>query len=127
MNKTVEELIEELKKKDPINKELYDLLNKIVEGPKVRIPKSKKSVLGEVYIPEEELIGSLKSKPDVVGYKTYVYYANKYKIPLIADGKKKTMKELANQIHKFEMKNRDKIFKKGIDDNTGSYGLYLVE
>ena len=127
MNKTVEELVEEIKKKDPINKELYDLLIKIVEKPTTRIPKSKKTKFNEVYIPEEELIGSLKSKPMVVGYSTYAYFAKKYKIPLMKDGNKKTMKELSESIHKYEMKNKDKIFKKGIDENTGTYGLYLVE
>lgn len=127
MNKTVEELVEELKKKDPTNKELYDLLIQIVEKPTKRIPKSQKSVYGEVYIPEEEMIGSLISKPMVVGYKTYAYFASKYKIPLMREGKKKTLKELSESIHKYEMKHRDKIFKKGIDENTGTYGLYLVE
>jgi hypothetical protein len=127
MDKTVEELVEELKKKDPINKELYDLLVRIVEKPIVRIPKSKKNPYGEVFIPDEELIGSLKSKPYVVGYKTYAYYAQKYKIPLTVDGRKRTMKELANTIHKYEMKNRNKIISRGVDENTGSYGLYIIE
>lgn len=127
MNKTVEELVEDLKKKDPTNKELYDLLINIIEKPVKRLPKSNKNVFGEVYIPPEELIGSLKSTPDVVGYKTYAYYATKYKIPLIKEGKKKTLKELSESIHKYEMKHKNKLFKQGIDKNTGTYGMYLIE
>jgi hypothetical protein len=127
MSKTVEELVDELKKKDPDNKELYDLLIQIVEKPTKRLPRSRKSSTGEVYIPSEELLGSLKAKPNVVGYSSYAYFAKKYKIPLIIDGRKKTMKELSESIHKYEMKHKNKIFKKGIDENTGTYGLYLVE
>lgn len=126
-DKTVDELINELKKKDVVNKELYDLLAKIIEKPKSRIPKSKKNIFGEVYIPEEELIGSFKQTPSITGYKQYAYYANKYKIPLSKDGHKKTIKELSESIHKYENKNRTKLIKKGIDFNTGQYGMYIIE
>ncbi len=125
MEKTLEIVIKELRKKDPDNKDLYDLLDSILEKPRVRIPKSKKGVAGEVFIPDEELIGSLKATPSVVGYSTYAHFAKKYKIPLTTEGKKKTMNELSKSIHKYELKNKNRIYKSGVDSNTGSYGLYI--
>lgn len=122
----VVELLRQLREKDVLSKELNDKLKDILDRPTKRTPKSKKNIYGEVYIPEEELIGSLKAKPDISGYKAYSYYANKYKIPLVKEGKKRTLKELTEAIHKYEMKNKSKLMKKGVDQNTGAIGLYLI-
>ena len=39
-----------------------------------------------------------------ISHKTYMYYANKYKIPLVTHiGKTKPFKQLATEIYRYEM------------------------
>lgn len=90
----------------------------------------KKNILGEYVQPQFDIKGSKEYEPPEtareIQYKLYWYYAKKYKIQLHKDGHKKTARELALDIHKYEMRNINRIVKKGIDKNTGQLGMYIV-
>ena len=54
-----------------------------------------------------------------ISHKTYIDFANKYKIPLVNRiGKAKTFKQLAIEIYKYEMKH--------VYPKPGKYGLYVI-
>ena len=54
-----------------------------------------------------------------------LHYAEKYRIPFSRSGMKKTLKELAHDIHKYEMKNIKHIMKFGLDKKYKEYGHYI--
>ena len=55
-----------------------------------------------------------------IAHETYLKFARKYKIPVVhANGKGKTMQELAKDIYNYEMKH--------ILNEKGKYGLYVVK
>jgi hypothetical protein len=91
--------------------------------------KKKFNIFGDYVQPKTEIIGALEYDPSTDRermMKKYDYYARKYKIPLLIEGKKRTMKEIASDIHKYEMKNIKKLMRQGIDINTKEIGMYII-
>ena len=54
-----------------------------------------------------------------------LHYADKYRIPFTRGGIKKTYKNLAEDIHKYEMSNLKKIVSNGLDKKYKEYGHYI--
>jgi len=54
-----------------------------------------------------------------------IHYAEKYRIPFMKAGVKKSLKDLAHDIHKFEMKHIKQIMKFGLDKKYKEYGHYI--
>lgn len=76
-----------------------------------------------------EIIGakeySRDEAPDKL--KVFYHYARKYGIPFSVDRNKKTLEQLVNEIHAYEMKHRDDIIRKRVlDPLTKTYGLYIM-
>jgi hypothetical protein len=55
----------------------------------------------------------------------YNYYIQKYNIPFFRNGLRKSFKDLANDIHKYEMKHKKILIKKGLDPKYKEYGHYI--
>lgn len=108
-------------------KQYKELLNELIKGEKRKL---KKNLVGEYVQPQIDIIGSKEYEPKEntieKQYKKYWYYANKYKIKLHKEGHKKTPKELAKEIHKYEMRHIKKLIHSGIDENTNEIGMYIV-
>ena len=94
----------------------YDIGN---ENEKVRKEKKIKPAK-EIEIIESNYIIPYDDKYDKI-----LYYIHKYRIPYLESGRKKSYKELAHAIHKYEMSNKNKIIKGGVDKKYKEYGLYL--
>jgi hypothetical protein len=54
-----------------------------------------------------------------------IYYTEKYRIPYMRSGFRKTMKELEDEIQKFEKKYLKIIISNGKDKKFGEYGLFI--
>ena len=54
-----------------------------------------------------------------------LHYADKYRIPYSRGGVKKTLKDLAIDIHNYEMKHLKQLMKLGLDKKYKEYGHYL--
>lgn len=58
-------------------------------------------------------------------YEKYIHYIQKYNIPFMRAGIRKSFKDLANEIHRYEMKHKAKLVKKGLDPKYKEYGHYI--
>jgi hypothetical protein len=55
-----------------------------------------------------------------------LYFADKYRIPYFRNGIRKSYKDIARDVHKYEMVNKNKIKKLGLDKKYKIYGHYLL-
>jgi hypothetical protein len=74
---------------------------------------------------EIEIIESNYIIPYDDKYDKILYYIHKYRIPYLESGRKKSYKELAHAIHKYELANKKKIINSGLDKKYKEYGLYV--
>ena len=58
-------------------------------------------------------------------YEKYIHYIQKYNIPFLRAGIRKSFKDLANEIHRYEMKHKAKLVKQGLDSKYKEYGHYI--
>lgn len=115
---------EEIKKKD-LDKDNLTLLQKaIMEGNEYKkIQKKKKIIPAKV---DTEIKVELElAAPYDDKFEKYLHYAEKYRIPFTKGGIKKSYKELAQEIHKYEMKNLKHILNSGLDKKYKEYGHYI--
>lgn len=106
-----------------LNKEEKTLLERAYEigNENEKVKKEKKiKPAKEIEIIESNYIIPYDDKYDKI-----LYYIHKYRIPYLESGRKKSYKELAHAIHKYEMSNKKKIIKGGLDKKYEEYGLYL--
>ena len=108
------------------NKENLSMLEKgLMEGNEFvklhqRKKRDKPAVVNEKVETDFETIIPYDDKHDRL-----LHYAEKYRIPYARAGVKKTLKELAHDIHKYEMKNIKQIMKLGLDKKFKEYGHYI--
>lgn len=107
------------------NKENLTLLERgLQEGNEFKkISRRKKAVPAKV--DTEHKTDTEYTSPYDDKYEKYLHYAQKYNIPFSKSGNKKSYKDLAEDIHKYEMKNLKKILKSGMDKKYKEYGHYI--
>lgn len=110
-----------LKKREGLNKENLSLLERgFLEGNEfMKLGKKKKPVDRVVDVD----ITILKPYDDK--FEKIIHYTDKYKIPYHENGSKKSYKQLAHDIHAFEMKHLKELVKKGVNNKYNEYGHYI--
>lgn len=117
---------EQVLDKNALNKENLTLLERgYAEGNEFakirgRVRSVKPAIVNEIVETEYKNI-----KPYDDKYERLVYYAEKYRMPFMRAGAKKTLKELAQDIHKYEMKHIKMLMKMGLDKKYQEYGHYI--
>ena len=122
--KTLLHRYEIAKKNGENNKENLTLLERgLMEGneyTKLGRHKRKKPIVNETVEIDLNVVAPYDDKFD-----KYIHYADKYKIPYHHNGMKKSFKDLAHDIHKYEMKHIKEIIKNGLDKKYKEYGHYI--
>jgi len=115
------ELREDLLKKK-VGEEDKTLLERAEEISNENKKMNKKKLVParEIEVIESKYIEEYNPK-----YDKLVHFAEKYRIPYFAGGKRKGFKDLAHDIHEFEMRNKKALLKKGVDKKYKEYGLYI--
>jgi len=112
--------------KNALNKENLSLLERgYAEGNefvKIRgkVRPIKPAIVNEIIETEYKNI-----KPYDDKYERLVHYAEKYRIPFKRAGVKKTLKELAQDVHRYEIKHIKSLMKIGLDKKYQEYGHYI--
>jgi hypothetical protein len=111
-----------LKKREGTNKENLSLLERgFLEGNEfMKLNKKKKPIVNETVEINIDVVKPYDDKFDKI-----IHYTDKYKIPYHENGSKKSYKQLAHDIHAFEMKHLKELMKKGIDAKYKEYGHYI--
>ena len=112
-----ERQILEEKSKDSLN-----LLQKSLEDGVqfMKLGKKKK------HIPVEVIeVSKLEEDGEIPKYEKIIYYAEKYRIPFVHFGVKKSYGDLEKEIQKFEKKYLKQIIYNGKDKKYGEYGLFI--
>jgi hypothetical protein len=112
--------------KEKNNRENLSLLEKgLMEGNEfIQLGKMKRKTK-PVVVNETVEINFENVIPYDNRHEKLLHYAEKYRIPYSRGGVKKTLKDLAIDIHKYEMKNIKKLMKLGLDKKYKEYGHYL--
>jgi len=111
--------------KDKSNKENLTLLERgLQQGNEYKKLEKKKKVV-PAKVDTEQKIETDYSSPYDEKYEKILHYAEKYRIPFSRMGAKKSYKNLAEDIHKYEMKNLKHIMKNGLDKKYQEYGHYI--
>ena len=115
------ELREDLLKRKE-NKEEPTLLERAEQ-----IANENKKIRNKKLVParEIEVIESQYIEPYNEKYNKLIYYAEKYRLPYFKGSMRKSFKDLAHDIHKYELKHRKKILKTGLDKTQKEYGFYI--
>lgn len=120
----LEKYIEDTNKQSS-NKENLTLLERgLQQGNEFKKLERKKKVV-PAKVDTEHKIETEYSSPYEDKYEKFLYYAEKYRIPFSRGGFKKSFKELAEDIHKYEMKHLKHILKNGLDKKYQEYGHYI--
>jgi hypothetical protein len=112
-----ERQILEQKSKDNLN-----LIQKSMEGGVEFMALGKKKKYRPVQVIDIE---KLEDDSDIPKFEKIIYYAEKYRIPFVHFGIKKSYGELEKEIQKFEKKFVKQIAQTGKDRKYGEYGLYI--
>jgi len=96
-----------------VEKEIFSNLNK-------KKKRTKPANVGALVDVSGKDVGVYDDKNDRL-----LYYAEKYRIPFTRAGVKKSYKDLAMDIHKYEMKNVKALMKMGLDKKYKEYGHYI--
>jgi len=136
-------LLNKQKDREKINKlqrELYKFLEQAEEKKSDMIKETERE---KTLLERAEEIGKVKKdkrlKPAKVieivennyvvpydeKYDKLLHYAQKYKIKFFEAGRRKSYKDLAHDIHDFELKNKKKILNKGLDKEYKEFGMYI--
>jgi hypothetical protein len=113
-------------KKEGSNKENLSLLERgLLEGNefvKIHIKGrvNKPAVVNEVVETRYKNITPYDDRNDKL-----MHYVDKYNLPYSRAGVKKTMKELAEDVHRFEKKHLKALIKTGLDKKYKEYGNYV--
>ena len=83
-------------------------------------PKKKKKVIEEAI---EVSIGDKNDDDD--RYDKLIHFAKKYHIGLVGYNGKKTYQQLADEVYRYEMANKDRLIKEGIDKKYLSFGFFI--
>jgi len=67
----------------------------------------------------------LEDTGDVPKVEKIIYYSEKYRIPYIVSGYRKTLKELEKEIQKYEKKYLKQLLNYGKDKKFGEFGLFI--
>lgn len=112
----------ELLKKEKLNKENQTMLEKAFEINSVskKTKKNKNPVIDTTVKVKEDLVVPYSDKFDKL-----LHYAEKYKIPFSKAGAKKSYIQIANDVHKHEMKFKKELIKNGLDRTYKEYGHYI--
>ena len=137
------QLLEKQRDREKINKlqrQLYKFLEQVEEKKDDVIMETKKE---KTLLEMAEDIGKVKKekrmKPARVieiieseyvvpydeKYDKILHYAQKYKIKFFEAGRRKNYKDLAHDIHEFELKNKKKLLNKGLDKEYKEFGMYI--
>lgn len=103
-------------------KENRDMFQKSMEeGVEfMKLGKKKK------YKPVEVIdVEKLQEDGEIPKFEKIIYYAEKYRVPFLKSGIRKTYPELEKEIQKFEKKFLKQILGSGKDKKYGEYGLFI--
>jgi hypothetical protein len=112
-----ERQILEQKSKDNLN-----LIQKSMEEGVQFMPLGKKKKYRPVQVIDVE---KLEEDGDIPKFEKIIHYAEKYRIPFVHFGMKKSYGDLEKEINKFEKKFLKQIAQTGKDKKYGEYGLYI--
>lgn len=108
------------------NKENLSMLERMIDSNNDLIKlnrKKRKAVPARVDVEKKDILD--KVIPYDEKFEKLIHYAEKYRIPFSRAGFKKTYKDLAEDIHKYEMKNTKLLVKNGLDKKYSQYGHYI--
>ncbi len=108
------------------NKESLSMLERMIDSNNDLIKlnrKKRKAVPARVDVEKKDILENVL--PYDEKYEKLIHYAEKYRIPFSRAGFKKTYKDLAEDIHKYEMKNTKLLVKNGLDKKYREYGHYI--
>jgi hypothetical protein len=108
------------------NKENLSMLERMIDSNNDLIKlnrKKRKAVPARVDVEKKDILENVL--PYDEKYEKLIHYAEKYRIPFSRAGFKKTYKDLAEDIHKYEMKNTKLLVKNGLDKKYREYGHYI--
>jgi len=108
------------------NKENLSMLERMIDSNNDLIKlnrKKRKAVPARVDVEKKDILENVL--PYDEKYEKLIHYADKYRIPFSRAGFKKTYKDLAEDIHRYEMKNTKILVKNGLDKKYKQYGLYI--
>jgi len=74
---------------------------------------------------EERIEVPIGERSDEDPHERLLHYAKKYLINPVGANGKKTYKEIADEVFKYELKNRNRLIKEGVDKKYLDYGFYL--
>ena len=78
------------------------------------------------YKPVEVIdVEKLEEDGEIPKYEKIIYYAEKYRVPFMKSGIRKTYPELEKEIQKFEKKFLKQLLGYGKDKKYGEYGLFI--
>jgi dihydropteroate synthase len=122
--KTLLHRYEIAKKKGVDTKENLTLLERgFMEGNELtkigRHKRKKPAVIEKIEINVETIT------PYDDRFEKYNHYIQKYKIPFFSNGIRKSFKDLAYEIHRYEMRHKASLIKKGLDHKYKEYGYYI--
>lgn len=112
-----ERQILEQKSRDNLN-----LMQKSMEAGVEFMPLGKKKKYRPVQVIDVE---KLEEDGDIPKFEKIIHYAEKYRIPFVHFGVKKSYGDLEKEIQKFEKKFLKQIAQTGKDKKYGEYGLYI--
>lgn len=137
------QLLEKQRDREKINKlqrQLYKFLEQAEEKKDDMIKETKKEKtlleiaedIGKVKKEKKmkparviEIIESEYVVPYDEKYDKILHYAQKYKIKFFEAGRRKNYKDLAHDIHEFELKNKNKLLKQPLDKEYKEFGMYI--
>ena len=108
------------------NKENLSMLERMIDSNNDLIKlnrKKRKAVPARVDVEKKDILENVL--PYDEKYEKLIHYADKYRIPFSRAGFKKTYKDLAEDIHRYEMKNTKILVKNGLDKKYREYGHYI--
>lgn len=112
--------------KNQSNKENLTMLERTLQqGNEFKVLERKKKAI-PARVETEAKYETKHSTPYDDRYEKYSHYAEKYRIPFSRSGIKKTFKELAEDIHKYEKKYHKELIKNGLDKKYKEYGHYIT-
>jgi hypothetical protein len=76
-------------------------------------------------IVEDKIDVVVRENSDEDPHEKLLYFAKKYLINPVGQSGKKTYKQIADEVYKYEIKNRKKLIHEGVDKKYIDYGYYI--